>query len=257
MAAIRERQGRVDEAVELLRTWGGASVNGRDQLAELLVRQERIAELHEYAATEHHGQAAECLAEYLERLGDVEGAIAVYRRPGDSSSRRVNGLMRLAQLLTRHGRDDEAAEVLLSLAESAGGELDWKVELLCRHYLDQGRALDGLAYLDDLRGRRGGEEWDIFRMRLPLMVGCGRREEAIELVRGHPERDTSYGAGALAELLAGAGRTDEAVAVLQRQESGVASTLAGYLIDLGRVEDAIAVLRGEDRAAGSVAPGVR
>ncbi|MET7973186.1 hypothetical protein ABZW44_08875 [Streptomyces mirabilis] len=52
LATVRERQGRVDEAIALLRTREITSVNGRDQLADLLARHERIEELSEYAATE-------------------------------------------------------------------------------------------------------------------------------------------------------------------------------------------------------------
>ncbi|GAX57156.1 hypothetical protein [Streptomyces olivochromogenes] len=42
---IRERQGRTDEAIALLRTRNGTSVNGRDQLADLLARHDRTGEL--------------------------------------------------------------------------------------------------------------------------------------------------------------------------------------------------------------------
>ncbi|GGW65348.1 hypothetical protein [Streptomyces xantholiticus] len=47
----------------------------------------------------------------------------------------------------------------------------------------------------------------------------------------------------IAELLAGDGRTEEAVAVLEQHASANSHDLAGYLIDLGRVEDALAVLQ--------------
>ncbi|MFV2174088.1 hypothetical protein ACFHW2_30215 [Actinomadura sp. LOL_016] len=88
VAAIRERQGRVDEALVLLHTRETTSVNGRDQLADLLARHDRIEELRAYAAAESLGTAAQCLAEVLEARGDVEGAIAVYRQPGSSQFRR-------------------------------------------------------------------------------------------------------------------------------------------------------------------------
>jgi thioredoxin-like negative regulator of GroEL len=151
--------------------------------------------------------------------------------------------VQLAQLLTRHGRGDEATEVLRALADSPGGAEDWIIAMLCTHYADQGRAEDGLAYLDTLKARRDGEDWDFFRMRLPLMVACGLREEAIELARAHPEDGTWYAAWSIAELLADAGRTEEAVAILEQHASENSSKLAGHLIDLGRVKDAVALLQ--------------
>lgn len=242
LAAIRERQGYVDDAIALLYTRDSTSVNSRDQLADLLARHDRIEELRTYAATEFHGHAAQRLAELLEERGDVEGAIAVYRQPGDSPARQVHGAVQLAHLLVRHGRGDEATEVLRSLADSPGRADDWIVDMLCTHYADQGRAEDGLAYLDTLKARRNGEDWDFFRMRLPLMVACGLREEAIEQARAHPEGGSWYAARSIAQLLADAGRTEEAVAALQQQESGVSSILAWHLIDLGRVKEAVELL---------------
>ncbi|WP_257234785.1 hypothetical protein [Streptomyces sp. JV178] len=88
LATIRERQGRVDDAIALLRTRKKTSLNNRDQLADLLARQDRIEELHAYAATEPFGIAARRLAELLEERDDVEGAITMYRHASDVSCRR-------------------------------------------------------------------------------------------------------------------------------------------------------------------------
>ncbi|MEV0565664.1 hypothetical protein [Dactylosporangium sp. NPDC050588] len=87
-------------------------------------------------------------------------------------------------------------------------------------------------------------------LRLELMAGCGRLDEALELASGHPEGDTGYAAETVAGLLAGAGRTQEAVDVLGRHGSGRGGGLAGYLLDLGRVQDAVAVLHPARAQAG-------
>ncbi|WP_433378434.1 tetratricopeptide repeat protein [Dactylosporangium sp. CA-152071] len=183
-------------------------------MAELLEGQDRIEELRSYAAADHHGHAARRLAELLEERGDVEGAIAAYRDLGDSGSSRLNCASYLAELLVRHGRPDEATEVLRELASTVRD--DWSVDTLCAHYAAHGSAEDGLAFLDDL----GDDDWEYFRIRLELMAGCGRLDEALELARAHPEGGTDYAAETVAGLLAGAGRTGEAVDVLERRDPG-------------------------------------
>ncbi|MER5377416.1 hypothetical protein [Streptomyces sp. NPDC002553] len=120
---------------------------------------------------------------------------------------------------------------------------DWIVRTLSDLYLELSRPEDGLVHLDALAAARGGEEeWDLLRMRLPLMAACGRVDEAIERARAHPEGDTWYAASYIAEVLAGVGRTEEAVAVLRPHAPANRPDLAGYLIDLGRIEEAVAVL---------------
>ncbi|MEV5546583.1 hypothetical protein AB0L35_10740 [Streptomyces sp. NPDC052309] len=73
-------------------------------------------------------------------------------------------------------------------ADACDGD-DWILHNLSDLYLDQGRPEDGLAHLDALAAARGGEEdWDLFRIRLPLMAACDGVDEAIEQARAHPER---------------------------------------------------------------------
>ncbi|GAA1041627.1 hypothetical protein FSY75_09765 [Streptomyces sp. TR1341] len=55
LATVRERQGRVDEAIALLRTREITSANDRDQLADLLARHERVGEFREYAVSDPTG----------------------------------------------------------------------------------------------------------------------------------------------------------------------------------------------------------
>jgi len=244
LAAIRERQGGIEEAIELLRRRESTSVNGRDALADLLARHDRIEELRAYAASEYHGHAAQRLAEVFEERGDAEGAITVYRTFAEESDGMWHVVVPLSELLVRHGQGNEAIGVIRTLADRPGGAEDWIVHTLCTLYADLGRAPDGLAYLDILKARRGGkEDWDFFRIRLLLMVRLGLLDEAIEQTQTHPEQDTWYAAWSLSDLLATAGRAEEALSVLERHPACNTSLRAKCLIDLGRIEEAVQVLR--------------
>ncbi|MER5895514.1 hypothetical protein [Streptomyces sp. NPDC001876] len=91
------------------------------------------------------------------------------------------------------------------------------------------------------------------RLSVPATVS-GFPAEAIEQARSRPEGDTWYAAWVLSDVLAEAGRTEEAAAVLERHPTFNSSPRAERLIDLGRIEDAVQVLvvfdgvRGPERA---------
>ncbi|TXS47747.1 tetratricopeptide repeat protein [Streptomyces sp. t39] len=242
LATIRERQGRTDEAIALLSP-GGPTLGNREQLAALLARHGRLDELRAMAAADDTRCAVRQLARYLEEQGDVEGAIAAHRRAGGPVPRDPDAAFELARLLARHGRGNEAIDVMGVQADSRK-EDDWILHVLSQLYLAEGRPADGLAHLDALAAaRRGEEEWELYRIRLPLIAARDGVDEAIARARSHPGGGTSSAAPHIADLLAGAGRTEEAVAVLAEHASANSHDLAGYLIDLGRVEEALAVLR--------------
>ncbi|MFE8947367.1 hypothetical protein [Streptomyces sp. NPDC007856] len=81
-----------------------------------------------------------------------------------------------------------------------------------------------------------------------LLAACGRTEQAIEEARARLDADSWYGAQNLAELLAGAGRPQEAVARLDPAVPANRSVLAALLVELGRIKDAVALLRQPERA---------
>ncbi|MFD8598170.1 tetratricopeptide repeat protein [Kitasatospora sp. NPDC059646] len=244
LATVRERQGRIDEAIALLRRREITSVNGRDALADLLARHGRIGELRAYADSEYHGHAAQSLAEVLEERGDAEGAIAVYRTFAEKPHGRWRVAHLLSRLLVRHGRVDEAIAVLHALTDTPGSADGCAVDALCSLYAEHGRAREALAHLDALKERRDGEEeWDFFQIRLRLMADCGLLDEAVEQARTHPEGDTWYAAWSLSHLLAEAGRTEEAVAVLEQHPGDNDTVLADHLIALGRIEEAVHLLQ--------------
>ncbi|MET9687902.1 tetratricopeptide repeat protein [Streptomyces sp. NPDC006514] len=234
LASVHEKQGRTDEAIAVLHAYGPTVVNNRDPLAELLVRHDRIDELRAYAGTP---EAVRRLAELLEARGDVAGAVDAYRKLADED--RWNASILLAELLARHGRGAEAIEVVRAL-ESAD---DWIVDQLCKLFAAEGRAEEGLAHLDALKARRGREEWELARLRGPLMAACGRLDEAVVQVLAHPEGASPYAKEDLAHLLIDAGRPEEAVALLDTDRLDHRRTLGPLLVELGRVEEAVALLR--------------
>ncbi|MFF5225665.1 hypothetical protein [Dactylosporangium sp. NPDC000521] len=238
LAAIRERQGRVDEAIAVLHTGDVAP----GTLADLLARHDRVEELRAYAATDVMGHATDRLAAWLEGRGDVEGAIGVYRQwlAGPGCDVRLS----LAELLIRHGRDEEALEVLRELADAPGGSSDLVVYAVCGYHTNRGRPDAALAHLDRLKTRLGGEDWQYFGLRLHLMAACGRLDEAVDLARTDPpEAEPWFAVVTVAGLLADAGRTEEALAVLERDAPDHVHDRAGLLIELGRVKEAVALLQ--------------
>ncbi|MEU8935296.1 hypothetical protein AB0D30_36095 [Streptomyces sp. NPDC048409] len=211
-------------------------------MADLLARHHRAEELRAYAAAEGLGPARWRLVEVLEQCGDIEGAIAACRQADRPMAPDPRSAVQLAQLLARHGRGNEAIDVMCALADTRNGD-DWTLHTLFDLHLNDGRPGDGLAHLDTLAAIRGGEEdWDLYWIRLPLIAALDGVDAAIAQARSHPEGTIWYASSHIADLLARAGRIEEAVMVLEEHTQN-SHDLAGYLIDLGRVQETLALLQ--------------
>lgn len=244
LAVIRERQGRLDEAIALLRTRQVSSSGGRDRLADLLARHGRTGELRAYAAIEAHGNAARRLAELLEERGDLEGALAVYRQPDGPP----------AAWAPRYGRTGPAPGPARPWRRSDRGAAHARGRTRRRGGPDRPRAVhpvrrtrarprrrgpprrpQGAPRRRGGRGRLQGAASAHGRLR-----SARRSDRAGGRVLGE---DPGYAAGLIADLLAATGRTAEAVAILEQHAPYHHTALAGHLIELGRVEDAVALLQ--------------
>ncbi|MEV0395589.1 tetratricopeptide repeat protein [Polymorphospora rubra] len=245
LATVLERQGRVDDAVALLhehlRGDGVGAVNVLKHLADILARHGRETQLRDFVAGAGGEYAAYRLAAHLEGQGRLREAVEALRPFTAGGSR--NPAAMLAELLTRHGRVDEAIAVLRPVAVPMGGD-GWTVRMLWTLLADQGRVDEALTVIDDLAVEAGGMSTEPFLERILLLAYCGRFDQAIVELRNHREADTWYMVGYLADVLADAGRLDEAVAVLSSSDHHVvhATALATLLIRQGRVAEAVEIL---------------
>ncbi|MER7540726.1 hypothetical protein ABTX77_39050 [Streptomyces sp. NPDC097704] len=159
----------------------------------------------------------------------------------------------------------------IDVVESQAGRGEWFCALAWARLLgEQGRQADALEMLAPYLTTGW---WTAVEAAAELLEGWGRVDEAIEITRvrmeaGHPLALESYTrllarhgraeeafsllrphigqsslAVALVDVAAAAGRTEEAIAVLEQHPSANRHDLAGHLIDLGRTEDALAVLQ--------------
>ncbi|MEV6057636.1 hypothetical protein [Streptomyces sp. NPDC052107] len=228
-ATFLERQGRIDEAIVLLGRHvcvGGIVYAGHaEQLARLLARHGREAELRAFPAEGGEEYALTALIDLLEKQDRVPEAVALLRESAGTGN--PHAAFHLAELLARHGCHDEAVEVLRPVAETAGGDSDWIIHLLCRILVDTGRADDALAYVDDYFARHGGNRQEQALMRAKVMKQCGRAVDAEAELAAFTRSDeellrsgTVHGAIALAERLVQRGEPQKAVAHLRVRLDG-------------------------------------
>ncbi|HTJ37777.1 MAG TPA: hypothetical protein VL738_31475 [Dactylosporangium sp.] len=143
-------------------------------------------------------------------------------------------------------RPRKAIEVLRPAAQ-ATADPECIVDMLCNLLVDQGRADEALAVIEDLTARRRDARIDIARERSQVLARSGQVEQAIAQLRGFADSGADDVTTMLADLLVDAARADEAVAVLRagEQTTMIRTHLAKVLIRQGRVREAVELFHAE------------
>ena len=242
-ARVLERQGRADEAMLFLRTHIDAglavNVNHVEQLADLMIRHDRLGELRDLMAGRGGCHAAHRLASFLAGQGEVDLAVQELSPFIEEGS--LNTAAIAAALLAEHGRADEAIEILRRAAAEHGNE-DWVARMLSDLLVSQGRADEALAYAVELAAQPGWTPDEVLLLRAHVLATSGRRDQAISELRSHPDAGEWWVANVLAALLAEDGQLDEAIEVLRQPgcaAGGNDTDLAMLLVQTGRVKEAI------------------
>ncbi|MET7393799.1 hypothetical protein ABZS66_09935 [Dactylosporangium sp. NPDC005572] len=244
LATVLDRQGRVDQAIALLRRVRRTSVNQLEYLADLLGKAGRESELRELVAGEGREHAAYRLAELLEGQQRVAEAVDTLRIFADVGN--INAASALARLLHRHGRIDEAVDVLYAAVRAEQVTHGCTTTQLWMFLIEEGRPQDALAYIEELEREFGSG--DLFRDRIWLLQECGRSEEALALVRAHPEAGGDSMLQSAAYILGDLGRTDEAIVLLRPHATShfIGGILAEMLLRQGEADEAMAVVHGRE-----------
>ncbi|GIE28535.1 hypothetical protein Ait01nite_015800 [Actinoplanes italicus] len=245
LATVLERQGRLDEAIAVLRKAPRGSVDDIERLADLLAKDGRESELRDLVAGDGAEHAAYRLADLLEEQGRVAEAVAALRPFAEDGNTDVAGA--LADLFLRQGRIDDATEVLYAGIRSEGGAHGCTRARLWTMLIEAGRLDEALRLLGELERDFEGQEENL-QDRIWLLQELGRDEEVLALLRAHPRAGEGYWLCRQAAVLTRIGRADEAIELLRPYATSyfVGDDLAALLIRRGDVDEAMAVVRGRE-----------
>ena len=242
LAEVLIRSGRAEEAEALLRprlvSDGLVHLSLIRQLVDLLVARGREDTVRELIAGPPGKYAAAYFAEVLEARGDRDAALATLApfSTEDHQHQLIYG-----EMLLRADRLPEASEVLLAL--DSGFIPGSGLRALCATLADRDRHAEALALIDEAARRAGGLSLELLKLRATTLAARGDVDQAIAELRAHPQGDSITAAIHIAELLSGAGRLDESLAVLApHSETHLASLEHSMLlIRLGRAEEGIEI----------------
>jgi predicted negative regulator of RcsB-dependent stress response len=228
-AALLAEEGRIDEAIAVLRPPAGHHRYAAQQLTDLLFQQGRVDELRERADHDWTGSAASRLIELLTKQGRADEAIELLRQRAEAGDGFAVGP--LADLLVEQGRADEAIELLRRRANASDHD---NAQMLAAGRLDA--LLVEQRRTDELRQRAEAGDSDAARSVAELLVEQGHHDAAIDILRQSAGSD-DFAAEQLADLLAERGCIDE---LRQRATAGDADAdrrLAALLAKQGDLNE--------------------
>ncbi|MET8567619.1 hypothetical protein [Streptomyces sp. NPDC004783] len=207
---LLHERGRADHAIDVLRAAAGAPPAWRQRLdwtewrlrVLLLLRAGRIVEA---LAMADDATTRSWLAPVLAEQGHID-ALRTLGGPGETSF-----ALRLARTLAAHGRLDEGLAIMTQRIDADEEyAYEWTIELL----VELGEA-DRALQLRRKRGHKRRSPVDTSDFHLArLLDEQGRHEEAIGVLRSEGSAPRQ-----LAELLAGVGRMEEAMVVLDAAQN--------------------------------------
>jgi predicted negative regulator of RcsB-dependent stress response len=223
-----DRQGRTDELAE--RADAGDEF-AADRLATLLVSQGRVEDA--VILLRRHVDAGSTYCErYLVKLTEPENIddLTEQANTGD-----VFAIARLAELLAEQGRTDEAIAVRRS---QAGIGVKPGIRQLAQQLAENGHVEDAIAVLRKHFGTQV-ELYTVTEL-ARYLAEKGHAEDAIAMLRPHADTANHNIARCLADLLAEKGRANEAIAVLRphaQHDNSIARRLAVLLADQGHIDE--------------------
>jgi thioredoxin-like negative regulator of GroEL len=242
LAEVLIRSGRAGEAEALLRprliSDDLVHLSLIRQLVDLLLAQGREDAVRELIGGPAERHAAGYYAELLEARGDRDAALATLAPFATADHQRQRDY---GELLLRASRLTEATDVLVALDDGFLPGIGLRV--LCRALAEQGEHGQALALIDDVAIRNAGMTFALLKLRATVLAWQGDVDQAVAELTAHPQGASVAAALHVAELLAGAGRREEAEAVLVPHSADPMASLerAKLLIALGRADEGIAV----------------
>jgi thioredoxin-like negative regulator of GroEL len=154
---------------------------------------------------------------------------------------RRNESAMLADLLARHGRVDEAIEVL---RPATMADPECLLRMLCTMLIGQSRLSEARVVVDTIAARGCLDPFDVRMEWVEALLECDQIERAIADLRADPDVDTAYARTRLAELLTATSELDKAEALLTgAKDRWDRARLAHVLVLKGHPEEAIAAMR--------------
>jgi tetratricopeptide (TPR) repeat protein len=249
LADLLAQQGRVDEAIEVLRVRADAGDwNAGDQLADLLARQGRVDEAIEVLRVRTDAgdwNAGNRLADLLAQQGRIRETIEVMLARGRYAPVLPSGLAHKPYA-------EEAVEILQVHADTGN---EYAAALLADLLIQQGRIREAIEVT---LARAGGQYAPV--PPAGLLAHKPYAEEAVEVLRVLADAGNEYAAALLADLLIRQGRAREAIEVMLVHARGQPASVLpdGLRFETRRANEVVEMLRvradaGDEAAAALLA----